>query len=84
MGRRGSAAAARSHRTRRHAANRPKTLPRTEGSRCPKQQNEGRSEKTRPTAAEQTENRRQKKAVAVVVGMKKEEETKLRYIPVKY
>jgi hypothetical protein len=38
----------------------------------------------RPTAAEQTENRRQKKDVAVVISMRKEEETKQRYIPVKY
>jgi hypothetical protein len=84
MGRHGSATVARSHRPRRYAANQLKTLPRTNGSRCPKQQNEGRSKKSWPTAAKQTKNRRQKKAVAVVVGMRKEEETKLRYILVKY
>ncbi len=80
MGERGSAAMARSSRTRRHAVNRPKTLPRTKGSRCLKRQNKGRSEKTRPTAAEQTKNQRQKRAVAIVVGIKKEEETKNRDI----
>jgi hypothetical protein len=84
MGRRGSAAVAGSHRTRGHVTNQPQTLPRTEENHCLKQQNEGSSEKTRPTAAEQTENRKQKKAVAIVVGMKKEGETKQQYIPVKY
>jgi hypothetical protein len=73
-----------SHRTKKHAVNRSKTLTRTEGSCCLEQQNEGKCKKTRPTAAEQTKNQRQKKAVAVVVGMRKEEETRLRYILVKY